>query len=277
MTKKIKTISYASTAVIIGLVLMAPQVFASHAWGKYHWARQTASFTLPVLDSMSSQWKSSLSGAVADWSTSAVLDLATSTASSKGCRGQDGKVQVCNGAYGDTGWLGIASVWAYSDGHIAKATAKMNDTYFDTDYYNTAAWRNLVVCQEIGHTFGLGHQDEDHNNPNLGTCMDYTSSPESNQNPNDHDYEELAVIYAHTDSFDSYAKISTVGGGGGTGKGKPQDVGQDIDHNNPSSWGEIVKRDGQGNPSVYSRNLGNGQSVITHVTWIEGYESADHD
>ncbi len=33
------------------------------------------------------------------------------------------------------------------------------------------------MCQEIGHDFGLDHQDENFNNPNLGTCMDYTNDP----------------------------------------------------------------------------------------------------
>ncbi|MBI1895150.1 MAG: hypothetical protein HYS04_01245, partial [Acidobacteria bacterium] len=45
-----------------------------------------------------------------------------------------------------------------------------------------------------------GHQDEDFNNPNLGTCMDYTSNPSSNQHPNQHDYDQLELIYAHLDS-----------------------------------------------------------------------------
>ena len=27
--------------------------------------------------------------------------------------------------------------------------------------------------QEIGHTFGLDHQDENFSNANLGSCMDY--------------------------------------------------------------------------------------------------------
>ena len=68
---------------------------------------------------------------------------------------------------------------------------KLNDTYFNTSTYNTEAWRNLVSCQEVGHTFGLDHQDENFNNPNLGTCMDYTNDPSSNQHPNQHDYDHL--------------------------------------------------------------------------------------
>ena len=115
---------------------------------------------------------------------------------------------MCNGAYGNNGWLGIASIWATGD-HITQGTVKLNDTYFDTAQYNTPAWRNLVMCQEVGHTFGLDHQDENFTNPNLGTCMDYTNSPASNQRPNAHDYQQLQTIYAHLDS------TSTVGASAG--------------------------------------------------------------
>jgi hypothetical protein len=44
-------------------------------------------------------------------------------------------------------------------------------------------WRQMVNCQEIRHTFGLEHQDEDFYNANLNTCMDYTTDPRSNQHP----------------------------------------------------------------------------------------------
>ena len=52
------------------------------------------------------------------------------------------------------------------------------------------------MCQEIGHDFGLNHQDVDFTNYNLGSCMDYTNSPDSNQKPNQHDYYQLELIYA---------------------------------------------------------------------------------
>jgi hypothetical protein len=58
------------------------------------------------------------------------------------------------------------------------------------------------MCQEIAHDFGLDHQDENFNNPNLGTCMDYTSDPDgppSNEHPNQHDYDQLESSYSHVD------------------------------------------------------------------------------
>ena len=56
------------------------------------------------------------------------------------------------------------------------------------------------MCQEIAHDFGLDHQDENFDNPNLGSCMDYTSDPDgppSNEHPNSHDFQQIAAIYSH--------------------------------------------------------------------------------
>ena len=49
---------------------------------------------------------------------------------------------------------------------------KVNDFYYAQDFYNNAPWRQLVMCQAVGHIFGLAHQDETFDNANLGTCMD---------------------------------------------------------------------------------------------------------
>jgi hypothetical protein len=117
------------------------------------------------------------------------------------CKATQGQDEICNNTYGNTGWLGVATIWLASGTlHITQGTVKVNDTYFNTSTYNTPAWRNLVMCQEVGHTFGLDHQDANFNNANLGTCMDYTNDPSTNQHPNQHDYAELVTIYSHLDS-----------------------------------------------------------------------------
>jgi hypothetical protein len=75
----------------------------------------------------------------------------------------------------------------------------MNDTYYNTPAYNTQYWRGAVMCQEVGHTFGLDHQDE--SGADFHTCMDYADNPDAdNTHPNRHDYEELALIYSHLDT-----------------------------------------------------------------------------
>ena len=171
-----------------------------HAWGPYHWEKGEGELLLNLGDNLSSKWQAHLVQASADWNVSTVVETTVVDGhSNRNCKPVNGRVEVCNGKYGQTGWLGIAQIWLDGD-HIVKAVTKVNDTYFDLPQYNTPAWRQLVMCQEIAHDFGLGHQDEDFNNPNLGTCMDYTSDPSTNTVPNAHDYEQLEIIYDHVET-----------------------------------------------------------------------------
>ena len=243
-------------AGLIAVTLSAPAALASHSWGGYHWARTTNPFTVKLGSNLTSQWTEPLSRASADWSASNVLDttIVAGLANPKNCRATSGRVEVCNSTYGNNGWLGIASIWA-SGTHITQGTVKLNDSYFNTAKYNTPAWRHLVTCQEIGHTFGLDHQDENFNNANLGTCMDYTNDPSTNQDPNKHDYDELDIIYGHLDSTTTISQ-------GTAASGFP-----DIDTSNPGNWGRLVYQ--KGRYAKYELDLGNGRKIFTFVIYTD--------
>ena len=184
----------------------------------------------------------------------------------KKCAAPTGKVRGCNAAYGYNGWLGLAQIWV-SGSHIVKGVSKMNDSYFNTTTYNTPAWRQMVVCQEPGHTLGLGHQDEKFDNANLGSCMDYTNDPDgtikgqlSNKHPNDHDYVQLETIYSS--HFES-ATTSSSGRGNGHGNA-PDDLPAGVDEHGLPPWASPAHGD------VYEVDLGNGVRLITHVFWVRG-------
>jgi hypothetical protein len=245
--------------LVIALTVLAfqPSTFAHHRWRRYHWARQSNPFTVKLGKNLSSAWSTYLTSASADWSNSDVLNTTVVNGSTNGatCAPSSGRVEVCNAAYGSTGWLGVAQIWITGGSHITQGTVKVNDTYFNQAQYNTPSWRQLVICQEVGHTFGFDHQDENFNNANLGTCMDYTSNPDgppSNTSPNAHDYEELDIIYSHFDSFTSV--------GASTGQTNPA-------LNNPSEWGQLVKVAHGGKTQIFERDLPNGQRVVTFVIW----------
>lgn len=235
-------------------VLSPAAVEANHSWGGYHWARASNPFTLTLADNVDSKWDNVLATTSADWTNSSVLDttVIAGTNRPKTCKATSGRIEVCNARYGSNGWLGIASISITGGSHITSGTVKLNDTYFNSAKYNTLAWRNLVSCQEVGHTFGLGHQDENFSNANLGTCMDYTNVPESNQHPNAHDYAQLESIYAHLDS------TTTVGA---TTASAPAQVGND-----PDTWGRLVSGSRSRGQATYVRGF-QGQIVVTHVTW----------
>jgi hypothetical protein len=161
------------------------------------------------------------------------------------CSPTSGRIEVCNAAYGNTGWLGLARIWVLRN-HITQAITQVNDTYHDSPPYNKSEWRQLVMCQEVGHDFGLDHQDENFSNGNLGTCMDYTNDPDgppSNEHPNQHDYDQLVDIYEHLD-----------GSGGGGGGGPPNCPGNSCKNRQPPPFSQASRANG----SVYVDHLPGG-------------------
>jgi hypothetical protein len=162
-------------------------------------------------------------------------------------------VEVCNASYGNNGWLGIAQIWV-SDSHIVQGAMKLNDFYFSRPAYDTPAWRQYVTCQELGHTLGLDHQDEDFDNGEIspGTCMDYVSDPSGNEHPNPHDYDQLLAIYSHLDSTS-------------TTSGSRAGAGANLDA--PSEWGRLMRSSRGGRLQVFERDYGNGQRIVTFVIW----------
>lgn len=243
----------AAATIALSAALIAPQVFATHSWGGYHWARTANPFTVQLGDNVSSAWDPYLATTSSDWSLSSVLDTVIKPGlGGRNCRPSAGRVEVCNAKYGKNGWLGIASVWV-SGSHITQGTVKLNDTYFSTTKYNTPAWKNLVMCQEVGHAFGLDHQDEAFDNANLGTCMDYTDEPGTNQHPNRHDFQQLETIYDHLDASTTLASAE---GPDGPGKGR-----------GGHRWGRAVRFDTDGEPTVFVRELRGGGTIVRFVIW----------
>ena len=263
MSKTLRRGSLVPVLASLALATLPSVTLANHSWNGYHWARQSNPFNLKIGDNVSSAWDTYLITTINDWSASSVLNMTkvAGQAKNRNCRPTTGRVEVCNATYGNNGWLGIAQIWI-SGSHITQGVVKLNDTYFNTAQYNTPGWRNLVSCQEVGHTIGLDHQDENFNNANLGTCMDYTSNPygpPNNEHPNRHDYDELNTIYAHLDGS------TTVGAAA------PPAM-NDIELTGPAQWGRLVRQSRGGHTAVYEADFGRGHKVFTFVIWASAGE-----
>jgi hypothetical protein len=247
-----------AAAVLLTLVAGTSAADATHSWNDYHWGRQANPFTLKLGDNVSGAWDVMLQVASNDWSQSSVMDTTVVAGGTKpkACRPTLGRVEVCSASWNNSGWLGLAQIWIYSDSHIAQGVVKNNDYYFGSSsyQYNNTAEMQHVICQEIGHTFGLGHTSEDGSSQN--TCMDYyhnaSASDTTSTHPNSHDYQELAAIYSHLDGR------TTVG----ASAGMSAFVVSGADENG-TPFGASPARG-----SWYAQNLGNGRFILTHVYWI---------
>ena len=252
-----------ATTVVLAVAALPLVVFANHSWNGYHWARTSNPFTLKVGNNLTTaDWQSHLSQTASDWSQSAELNMTVvaGQASNKRCRPTSGRDEVCNGSYGQNGWLGVAQVWI-SGSHITQGTVKVNDTYFSMARYNNSAEREHVMCQEVGHTLGLDHQDT--SGASLNTCMDYyqntSDSDLKSTTPNQHDYDELVTIYSHLDSTTTVGQTVT----------RMPPAASQVGLDNEENWGRLVHGSRAEGHSLYELDFGHGNKVLTFVTWAK--------
>ncbi|MCA1580972.1 MAG: hypothetical protein LC796_06150 [Acidobacteria bacterium] len=265
--------SWTPRRVILALLVIASpsMALANHSWGGYHWARTSNPFTLKTGDNVDSNWQSYFDAALSDWTSSSVLNLTAVTGTSnKHCSAVAGTIQVCNGRYGNNGWLGLASISITGGTHITQGTVKVNDTYFDTATYNNPNERRHVMCQEIGHTFGLDHQSTDGSSQD--TCMDYFSNTGANAGstlstrPNAHDYDELVTIYTHLDSSTTVKSAAVM----------PPAM-EDLVLDGPGQWGREIERSEDGSTSTFELDFGHGNKILTFVNWADGGQADVED
>ena len=213
-----------ATCSLILAALPMPASALTQSWNGYRWAR-TGPLVISIGDNLSAPWASLLAPATTAWSAANNIDvLVTAGKSTSACAAVYGGVQICNGNYGANGWLGYANVWL-SSGFIVQATVRLNDYYFGLTRYNTAAWRQQTICQEIGHTLGLAHTNTTKTNLNTGSCMDYTNDPSgtaggvngtlANVGPNSVDFSALDGIYANLNTTQLASTRPTIRAGEG--------------------------------------------------------------
>jgi hypothetical protein len=244
---------------------------AHHSWNGYHWntdSRQTIKYPLRVGDNVSASWDAILAVASADWNKSVIKNKVVPGSTNTNCDPVAGKTEVCSGLYGETGWLGLTQLWLSADGqnHITQATVRVNDTYLGQAPFNANAWKTQTLCHEMGHAYGLDHQDNTFENVNLGSCLDLTNDPDgsllsqlNNTHPNQHDYDVIKAVYNH--------KHTTTKPPRGTTNALTNDTASLLLE---SEWGEAVGDDKHaGKKSKFVKELSDGTKIVTHVRWVE--------
>jgi hypothetical protein len=202
------------------LLLGAAAAIAGNTWNGYHWADEPhdGGITLTLVNDFDAAGAASYGtvygDVLDDWDKNqnggqGPLRLTSTPRDDlpSACSGDDsdeagdairGTIHVCNSDYGENGWLGLARIWVTNDGHIDAGVVLMNDSYLLSSPYNEPnAWQH-VLCQEVGHTFGLSHQAS----PKKRSCMNdrWGLTHPDFVGPNAHDYNALNELYGSADS-----------------------------------------------------------------------------
>lgn len=108
--------------------------------------------------------------------------------------GNHSDVSVFDDNFGDTGWDGLATIEStelFNWNHITHAHARLNTYYVDNSPYNNAWERRAIFCQEIGHTFGLDHDD-------TGSCMGFGYFSNATNTINGHNTNDVYNKYRYS-------------------------------------------------------------------------------
>mmetsp|Transcript_27788 Transcript_27788/g.65311 ORF Transcript_27788/g.65311 Transcript_27788/m.65311 type:complete len:400 (+) Transcript_27788:406-1605(+) len=156
---------------------------------------------LELLNALNDTWSTEYSEAVSDWNnwcdTKVLVLTSRRVEVDNACSDVDGVMKVCNGNYGETGWLGINQILkSVPQGIIQSSVAKMNEHYLLNADYDE---RLYTMCHELGHGYGLPHTDENFNNKDQGNCLDYTNTPSNNLRPGVANCNRLLEVYGAVD------------------------------------------------------------------------------
>jgi len=207
-----RKISFAWLTALFFIFISASGAYADNQWSNYHWEKKNTPPDHPILtlsigdnhtDVNPTHWSTLLDVVRSNWDQDdggfGGAYLAVNIVD-----GGAGDIESYNDDYGNTGWLGLASIWITrgKNKHIVRGQSKVNDYYIGYDSFSEDFNWAHVLCQEIGHTFGL-----DHNRDAGDTCMNDQTALLS-PTPNDHDTDMLDIMYAedHGDSGGSSGK-----------------------------------------------------------------------
>jgi hypothetical protein len=230
---------------------------ADHAIG-FSWPRTGPELTVPIVNNSGPAWQDAINTAVTNWNQSSVIEspLLPQENAAAACPLREGRIIICDNNWTTKEAKGyyVKIQWFTSQGVVGKATIKLNQR---SSLAETPLQKKRIVCLALGTVYGLDLQDFDFDNPDLEdgqgrtSCMDFSSTPDDNIQPNDHDYEQLEEIYA--DSVTDFGMRSF------------DSSGQDGQSTETENWGEAIRFDSRGRPTHFRKQVGENGQITTMV------------
>ncbi len=163
--------------VALGLFALNAQVLNAHKWGNWHWDKNTIG--MYVWGSHQTQSKA----AIKDWDSNTDLKLPL--------KSKHTDISVFGANSGATGWGGLASIKSYAfDWWHKWCWCKIKHAHAQYNSYYSTSSANVqgIQCQEVGHTFGLGHS-------NTNGCMAKSYYSPSSNYTNSHNWNDINAMY----------------------------------------------------------------------------------
>jgi hypothetical protein len=235
--------------------------------------RGQGGLTLQIQNALDDTWTQEFGIAVSDWENGTPDPLTLPTvkvATDRACSQVNGVMKVCNGNYGDTGWLGINELLLITQRGvetIQSSVAKMNEYYLlNADFIE----RRYTMCHEIGHGFGLPHTDEIFTNTDLGNCLDYTKKPQNNILPGQVNFDKLVGMYGTVDGASRRRRVTETRELTAQERATYEAAMEDLEfeisngYSTSSKWRLLSYTRGS-RGEHYERNLGNGYTLRVKV------------